>query len=268
MGNFESGRPQIRQRVENTPRLDALDYSRANGLSTVARQMPEGAAFELGTCPVCARACRDLFAVESVVKCRECHDLIYTRDSQHNSHAAAVAADPASASGEALEAIQTYVETGEPAKYNQCMKTLCALDRLPTATAATHALTEELNDRILADDLNTMSALVEIIKSQIVEGMENTTTRRGEPLEIAMRGETLAKLTRALVMAANFRSMRANQMLDLIAARATPEERESLRDGLREAMRAEGYTMPSGHTLDELHAAQRGEKSGDDGAVE
>ena len=267
MGNFDSGRPQIRQRVENTPSVCALQWCRENGGEVVTRPLPDDREFEMGTCPNpdCGRACYELYIVEAGALCRTCAGLIYSSVSQRNSHAEAIAADPVRATGDALNAIETFVETGDNAHYNAGMKTLCALSRLPDAATATAALSSELGDRILAADLNDSSALLEIIKAQILVGMENTTNRRGESIEIALRSDSLAKLARAFVTVAAFRADRANQMLDLIAARATPEEREKMRDGLREAMRAEGYTMPSGHTLDELDAAKRGEQP--DGAA-
>ena len=255
MGSFSSGRPQTKKRVEETPRVDALEYAHANGLPIIERNMPDGAPFELGTCPECQQARRDLYTVENVVKCRECHDLIYTRDSQSNSHAARIVADPR-ASGEALAQMSEFVETGEPSKYNGAMRTLCALDRLPTASSATDALKSELAERILTDDLNGATGLLEIIKAQIMEGVENTTNRRGETLEIAMRSDTIAKLARAYVIVAGFRAQRAGEMLDLIAANATPEERKSFADEIRETMEATNYKFPSGHTLDELREAR------------
>ena len=106
MGNFNSGRPQIRQRVENTPTVSALQWCRENGGEIVSRPMPDG-EFEMGTCPQCSRACRDLFAVELGFVCRDCAGLIYTAQSQSNSAAAVVRSDP-NATGEALEAIQSY----------------------------------------------------------------------------------------------------------------------------------------------------------------
>ena len=261
MGRYSSGRPQIRRRVEDVQRVDALEYARENGGEIVLRPMPDG-EFEMGTCPQCSRACRDLFAVESGFVCRDCAGLIYTAQSQSNSAVADVRSDP-HAAGAALATMQNYVETGEPSHYNAGMKTLCALERLPDAATATGALSSELGDRILVADLNDSSALLEIIKAQILVGMENTTNRRGESIEIALRSDSLAKLARAFVTVAAFRADRAGQMQELLAARATPEERQSAADQLRDVIRAEGYKFPSGHTIDELRAAQRGEQQPD-----
>ncbi len=252
MGNFDSGRPQTKNRVEETPKLCALEYARANGLPTFARQMPDGAPHYLGSCPECRQARRDLYNVENVVKCRRCHNLIYTRDSQHNSAAAAVKkADPAHATGEALAAMSDFIETGEPSKYNQGMKTLCALDRLPPADAATDALTPELAKRILADDLNGATGLLEIIKAQIMEGVENTMNRKGQPVEIALRGDTLAKLSRAYVTVAAFRATRAGQMLESLENNdggPTSDER------LAALYAQTGAKTQNGASMAELHA--------------
>ena len=267
MGNFDSGRPQIRQRVENTPSVCALQWCRDNGGEIVSRPMPDNREFEMGLCPRCKSARHELYIVEDDVACRDCHGLIYSSVSQRNSHAAQVRSDP-NATGDALGAIQGYVETGDDKLYNQGMKTLSALDRLPSATAATDALSPGLADRIIASDLNDSSALLEILKAAILEGVEQTVNRRGQPVEIALRGDTLAKLSRAFVTVSAFRADRADQMLDLIAARATPEEHQNIVDQLREAMRAENYKFPLGHTLEELEAVRRGEPQGTNGAVE
>lgn len=249
MGNFDSGRPRQRQRVEETPKVCALDYSRANGLPTFARTMPDGQRFEIGGCPACKQARRDLYNVENVVKCRECHDLIYTRDSQSNSAAAAIKADPR-ASGEALAQMGEFVESGEPSKYNGAMKALCALDRLPPADAATDTLTPELAKRILADDLNGATGLLEIIKAQIMEGVENTMNRKGQPVEIALRGDTLAKLSRAYVTVAAFRATRAEQMLESLEA---DDNGPTMAEIMGELYAKTGAKTQNGYSMAELH---------------
>ena len=255
MGNFDSGRSQSKRRVEDTPKIEALAYCRANGLPIFAREMPDGQRFEIGSCAACQQPRRDLYNVENVVKCRSCHSLIYTRDSQSHSAAAAIKkADPVRATGEALEAMSDYVETGEPSKYNQGMKTLCALDRLPDANSATDALTPELAKRILADDLNGSTGLLEIIKAQILEGVENTTNRRGEPLEIAMRGDTLAKLSRAYVTVAAFRATRAGQMLESLEA---DDNGPTSDDRMAAYYEATDQRTPSGLRMADLHARYR-----------
>ena len=266
MGNFSSGRPQIRRRVEDVQRVDALEYARENGGEIVLRPMPDG-EFEMGTCPQCSRACRDLFAVESGFVCRDCAGLIYTAQSQSNSAVADVRSDP-HAAGAALATMQNYVETGAPESFNSGMKTLCALDRLPTAARAAEVFSVEMSDRIMAADLSDATGLLEIIKAKILADLENTTDRKGQPVEVAMRSDSLAKLSRAFVAVSEFRADRTKEMQELLAARATPEERQNIADQLRETMRAESYVFPSGHTIDELEAARRGEPQGTNGAVE
>lgn len=256
MGNYKSGRPQIRQRVEDVQRIDALEYAREHGGEIVSRPLPDDRDFEMGTCPQCSRACRDLFAVESGefgFVCRDCAGLIYTAQSHSNSAVADVRSDP-NAAGAALATMQNYVETGAPESFNSGMKTLCALDRLPTAARAAEVFSVEMSDRIMAADLSDATGLLEIIKAKILADLENTTDRKGQPIEVAMRSDSLAKLSRAFVCVSAFRAQRADQMADLMAARATPEERKSSADQIREAMQATNYKFPSGHTLDELEA--------------
>ena len=255
MGNFDSGRSQTKRRVEDTPKIEALVYCRANGLPIFAREMPDGAKFFVGSCPDCKQPRRDLYNVENVVKCRDCHSLIYTRDSQSHSAAAVVKkADPQTVTGEALEAMSDFIETGEPSKYNGAMKALCALDRLPAAKSATDALTPELAKRVLADDLNGSTGLLEIIKAQILEGVENTVNRRGEPVEIALRGDTLAKLSRAYVTVAAFRATRAGQMLESLEA---DDNGPTSADRMAAYYEATDQRTPSGLRMADLHARYR-----------
>ncbi len=260
MGNFLSGRPRTRQRVEEVPRLDALDFGRANGLPILTRSTPDGEPYFVGTCPKCGRGVRHLFQVETGVSCRKCAKLIYTSESQRNSVADAVRRNP-EATGAALQTLQSAVETGDKTKYNEAMKVLAVsqnspFDRLPAAADAEAIFADEIRNRIIADDLQTATGLVEIIKTQILAGLETTTNRRGEPLEIAMRGDTLAKLVAAWATVSNVRSNRAAQVALILEKRAEDVPAFSLRDSMREAMKAANWRTPDGYSLEELEGVK------------
>jgi len=262
MGNYLSGRRRLRLRVEDVPRLDALEWCRANGLPVLSHLTPDGDTYFVGTCPQCKRGVRAVFRVEGRVACRKCAGLIYRSDSESNSEAARVRSDPR-ATGEALQTLREFLSTGDPAQFNDAMKTLAVaqhispLDRLPAASDAEAMLTEELLLRILADDLQTATGLIEIIKAQILEGVENMTNRRGESLEVAMRGETLAKLSGAWVTISNVRSNRAQQAAQLLEKRAQTEPK-SIGDMLSEKMIREGHICKSGIPYELLNRVVHG----------
>lgn len=263
MGSYRSGRPRLRRRVEDVPRFDALEWCRANGVPTVARRTGDGDPYFVGTCPKCKRGVWHLFRVEGRVACRSCCGLVYRSQSECKSEAARVRANP-KATGAALQTLREFLSTGRPAQFNDAMKTLAVaqhispLDRLPAASDAEAILTEEVLLRILADDLQTSTGLVEIIKAQILEGVENTTNRRGESLEIAMRGDTLAKLSAAWATVSNVRTNRAAQVAQLLEKRAQTGDPQTTRALMLETMKATGYRTPSGHTVEELEEMKRG----------
>lgn len=255
MGNFRSGRRRKRERVEDVPRLDALNYARAHNLPTLERQTPDAQAYWIGTCPKCAKGVRDVFQVESGVLCRKCAGLVYRRDSEHNSVADIVRRNP-QVTGEAMETLKGAITTGNPAKYNEAMKVLNAaqnspLDRLPSAQDAEAIVAAELQMRVIADDLQTSTALVEIIKAQIAAGMENTTNRRGEPLEIAMRGDTLAKLVAAWATVSNVRSNRMTQAAQILEKKAEGTH-ESIGEMMTKALIAAKHRTPDGILFEDL----------------
>lgn len=238
MGNFRSGRPRQRQRVEDAQCVNAVKWCKTHNGETVVRSTPDGAEYDVGKCPKCARTCRNLYRVGSGAACQKCAGLIYRSSSQRNSYAEKVKAQP-ELIGEAFKAMRAHVQTGDASKYNQAMKTLVAaqsmpLDRLPSSDNAEAIIAEELHARILADDLQTSSGLLEIIKGQILEGVENTTNRRGEPLEIAMRGDTLAKLSGAYATVSNLRNNRAAQVAQLMAERGEKADRTNAREQMDE----------------------------------
>ncbi len=265
MGNYLSGRRRLRLRVEDVPKLDALEWCRANGQRIHARRTPDGDTYFVGMCPQCKRGVRALFRVESRVACRKCAGLIYRRDSERGSMAARVRSNPL-ATGEALQTLREFITTGDPAKFNDSMKILAAsenispLDRLPAASDAEAMLTEDLLSQILADDLQTATGLIEIIKGQILAGMENTTNRRGEPLEIAMRGDTLAKLSAAWATVSNVRSNRAGQVAQLLEKRGQSEPPKSIGDYLSEAMIKAGHRTPNGYLYEDLVKGHQSEE--------
>lgn len=256
MGNYLSGRPRLRLRVEEVPRLDALEWCRANGLPVISHRTPDGDNYFVGMCPRCKRGVRALFRVESRVACRKCAGLIYRRDSERGSMAARVRSNP-HATGEALQTLREFVTTGDPAQFNDAMKILAAsenispLERLPAASDAEAMLTEEVLLRILADDLQTATGLIEIIKGQILEGVENTTNRRGESLEIAMRGDTLAKLSAAWATVSNVRSNRAGQVAALLEKRGQGNP-ESICEMLTRSMIKAEWRTASGRLYEDL----------------
>ncbi len=230
MGNFRSGRPQKRRRVEDATRVGAVQWCRQHQGETVTRTTPDGNNYDVGKCPRCARTCRNFYRVGSGAACQKCAGLIHRSASQRNSHAEKVKAQP-ELIGEALQTMRAHVQTGDASSYNTAMKTLVAaqsmpLDRLPSSDNAEAIFAKELRARILADDLQSATGLLEIIKAQILEGVENTMNRRGEPLEIAMRGDTLAKLSGAYATISNLRDNRATQAAQLIADRGDQADRE------------------------------------------
>lgn len=254
MGSYRSGRPRLRRRVEDVPRFDALEWCRSNGVPTVARRTGDGDPYFVGTCPKCERGVWHLFRVEGRVVCRQCAGLVYRSQSECKSEAARVRADP-KATGAALQTLREFISTGDAARFNDAMKTLAVsqhispLDRLPAASDAEAILTEEVLLRILADDLQTSTGLVEIIKAQILAGMENTTNRRGD---------TLAKLSAAWATVSNVRASRAAQVAQLLEKRAQEGAPQTTRALMLETMKATGYRTPSGHTIEELEAIKRG----------
>lgn len=256
MGNFQSGRPRKRQRVEETRRVDALDFARENKLPILTHSTPDGEPYFVGTCPKCARGVRFLFQMETGVVCRKCAGLIYRRDSEHNSVSDAVRRNP-EATGAALETLKSSIETGDKSKYNEAMKTLnvaqnLPLDRLPATSDVEAIFAAEIQNRIIADDLQTATGLVEIIKNQILAGMENTQNRRGEPLEIAMRGDTLAKLVQAWATVSNVRSNRAAQVAQILEKRAGNQTPDSIGEIFTQAMIAANHQCADGLSFKEL----------------
>jgi antitoxin (DNA-binding transcriptional repressor) of toxin-antitoxin stability system len=241
------------------PRLDALDFGRANGLPILTRSTPDGEPYFVGTCPKCGRGVRRLFQIESGVLCRKCAKLIYTSESQRNSVADTVRRNP-EATGAALETLQSAVETGDKSKYNEAMKVLnvsqnSPFDRLPATTDAEAIFAAEIRNRIIADDLQTATGLVEIIKNQILAGLETTTNRRGEPLEIAMRGDTLAKLVAAWATVSNVRSNRAGQVAQILEKRTDSTTSPSIRELLTQSMKEANWRSRDGYSLEDLENA-------------
>ena len=147
--------------------------------------------------------------------------------------------------------------------FNEAMKTLAVaqhinpLDRLPSASDAREMLTEDVLIQILADDVQTSTGLVEIIKAQILAGMENTTNRRGESLEVAMRADSLARLVSAWATVSNVRSNRAAQVAALLEKRAQGEGELSFGQMMERMMKQtmEQRNERGGISLDELESA-------------
>ena len=260
-GNFNSGRPRTRARIEDTPKVCALEFCRANGLATVQRETPGGEAFELGTCPKCAQPRRDLFQTEEGTVCRRCAGLSYRSTSESNSVARIVRRDPEKATSEALETMQNALETNNGAGLHKSAHVLSIAATQTPTTASSDAAPDFLarvQEAVTRDDLAVSSVLLERVAAQLLSGEETRVDKRGNIDKIPLRPDATARLVGAFVSLSNLRANRAGIATQLhLAQDARPD---SVREIMRAAMNDTGHKGPSGLTLAELDAAGRGEQ--------
>ncbi len=257
-GTFKSGRKRTRRRVEEARRVDALDYARETGGQTVPRSTPTGEKFERGTCPTCVRPCRDLFERPGEAPaCRHCARLIYAKGSQRNSIAASVKhADTAPA----LDTLRIAVETGDTARFNQGMKTLSAAQNLPPTLPAAPAeegdIFAQIQAKIVRDDLETTTEMMEFLRAEIMSGEENFTNRRGESSRIPTRPDGLNKLVNAYATLSNLRANRAGLATTILESR-NENNPQSIRAIMLDQMAETGHKSPTGYSLAEIEAAKQ-----------
>jgi hypothetical protein len=120
------------------------------------------------------------------------------------------------------------VEQGAPdeARYNKAMPILHA--------ASENAITpddvsefDELQTKIVTDDILKMTSLMQHVETLIYAGTEQHTDRKGETREIPIRPDAVAKLGHLYIAAANVRANRAGLATTISETRATIDKREA-----------------------------------------
>lgn len=256
-GNHLSGRPRTRARVEDAPRVDALNYCRSNGLPTIKSAMPTGEPFEWGTCPKCEQPRRYLFEVDAATVCRRCAGLVYRSKSESNSVAGRVRSDPAKAEGLALGTMQNALNTNDGAQLDRAAHTLEIVVTMPAATSGDAApdFLGRVQEAVLRDDLAKTSALLERVAARLFSGEETRVDKRGNVDKIPMRPDSEARLIGAFCSLSNLRANRAGLATQMHAAQQ--DRPESLRDLLTRRMLEDDHKTPEGVSLREILDAGR-----------
>lgn len=265
-GNFRSGRPRTRERIEDARRVDALEFCRANDLPTVQRETPGGELFELGTCPKCEQPRRDLFATDAGTVCRRCAGLSYRSSSESNSVAQIVRRDAEKATGEALETMQNAVETGNAVELDKSAHVLeiAATTTPTTASSATSSdaapdFLARVQEGVIRDDLAVSSVLLERIAAQLLSGEETRVDKRGNVDKIPLRPDATARLVGAFVSLSNLRANRAGVATQIYAQQDTRPD--SLREIILRRLSEDDRQTPEGASLRAILNAQNGTSS-------
>jgi hypothetical protein len=258
---FKSGRPRIRDRVEDAQRINAAQWCRANKRPTVEKTTPDGNVYELGICPTCTQTRRDLFETASGVSCRRCAKLIYTTESERNSQIERIKRNP-SAAAEAMETMKNALETGNAPALDESAHVLQIAATVPAAPPANVEFAQA-QAHVVTTDLVTATALLEIVTAHLTSGEESHTDRRGHSSQIPLRPDAIAKLVNAFCALSNLRANRAGIATQIVAREQSRPE--SFRDTMIAAMKEAGFKSKDGHTMDELEALKNARQDKRDG---
>ncbi len=252
---FHSGRPRIRERIEETQRLNAAQWCRDTGRPTVEKTTPDGSVYELGICPTCNQTRRDLFETASGISCRRCAKLIYTTESERNSQTERIKRNP-NAAAEALETMKNALETGNAPALDESAHVLQIAATVPaTPPANVEVEFAQAQAHIVKTDLITATTLLEIVTAQLMSGEESHADRRGNVSQIPLRPDAIAKLVNAFCALSNLRANRAGIATQIVAREQTRPE--SFRDTMIAVMKETGHKTQDGHTIEELEEAQK-----------